>query len=629
MNMLKAALKTVTCCWLGVAGVCSSAHAAGLLVGQAVIPVTSSSITVVFSTPPDSAIPPADAVVFDEVPVVVGTSDGRQQSLGLLLPDEAADIRISNVTTSGFTASYQRKRDTLFGTVTEVTEPAVPITFHYIAASPGVTELPGGLVMEAGSLSNVAFNSPQLVNFQNVNAAPPALFVGFQTLNNPTEWVVANGYGIAQQQATLVMANRTGNAPANSEDIGYIAFNEGTTKFVASDGLATGIQVLREQTGITGPSGGYPGDCGSVVLNDTYLVALGNQATVNQAGGVVRRCTGAQSDEAYFYIDTEEVAGNRNTANELVSVIAFTRPFYSFFGIVADYQLDQCLMSGTSVAIADNGPYGLNGVGDALARESVIGLLAPAPQCGAAGFTFGGVVPSGIAVGDDPRFDIQGSISIAAWFNHRGTQTQTGFPELQTIAGKGGDAYRLSIEKVCTVDNGGVRVIDEASTTGTGVNLCDVAGGTGLASSEVHFVVRLEVTNQGTGVPTFIRSTQIGANQANVFFDPSGTVSPDVWQHVRVTFDGFSLKLVLDSNALAETASSSAIPLNVNDEPFTLGLTSVAGVSSSLFDGLLDEVTLWENALSMETLDEIHRQRVRGCQSCGRETIYWRESYFR
>ncbi len=612
-----------------------------LLVGQAVIPPTASSVTVTFSTPPDSAIPPADAVIFESTPIVVGSSDGRQQSLGLLLPDDAADIRISNITTTGFTASYQRKRNTLFGTVTEVTAPTVPITFHYIAVTPGRSELPGGMVVEAGKLTNQAFNNPANITFESPYNTIPAVFTGFQSFNNPTDWLVANTLNVATQSASFVMTNRSASAAANSEDIGYIAFSSGATKFVASDGLATGIQALPNQAGISGPTGSYPTDCNEVQLDTDYLtvvgdassvtspVTIGNQATANQAGGTVRRCTSSSNDKASFYIDSEAISGNRTTVNELTSVLALNRPFYASFGLVADYQLDQCRINLANASILDSGPYTLNGVGNGLTRETVTGLPAPAPLCGAAGLSLNPSSPSGVAVSDDPLFDIQGTISMAAWFNFSGTQTETGFPELQTLAGKGTDSFRLAIEKVCTIDSGGTRVIDEASTRGTGINLCDVAGGTGLASSEIHHVIRFEVTNQASGLATFIRSTQIGTNQANLFFDPRGVVTAGSWQHVRATFDGFSFKLTVDDNPIAETLGTSAIPLNTNNEPFSLGLSYSGTTTSALYDGLLDEVTLWENALSMERLNTLHRQRTRLCQSCGREIIYWREVYKR
>jgi|GEM_PF-2053248 len=638
-------------------GICvvSPASAGGFIAGTAAITPLTNSITITFSTPVGSAIPPADAVAFEEPPIIIITGAGREESLAggnlatlfpLVIenPNDAAAVRVSNVTTTGFEVAYQRRQITNSGLEVNVTAPSNVVTFNYIAVAPGITRLPNGINIEAGLVTDAEFSVAKPIQFDDaLFSSRPAVFSEFQTLNAPTSWQVANSFNSSATGTTVIASNRTGTAPTNNEAIGYMAISEGQTRFVASDGLEVEIKTLTDQAGIVGPDNddtlplliNYPTDCNSVAVGTPssaatieYALVLAKQSTNQQSGGVTKSCGAAVNGQAPFYIDTERVQNNRNSDGELVDVIAVSRSFYGFFDLIADYHFDSCSLGGTTSNVIDSGPYQLNGVGNNLSTVDVSSLPPAAPQCQAVSLP--STNNSYGTVADDERFDILGTVTMAAWVLLEDTPANSQFPDRRTIAGKGSDAYRLVIEKVCTIDSSGTRVIDEASSNGTGINLCDLSSGVGVASSEIHYVARFEVTNQLTGLTTFIRSTQTGTNTPSIFFDPNGVVTPESWQHLGASFDGFSLVLSLDDNLPATFVSSSAIPLNTNDSPFSIGATlSPAEEASNYFAGAIDEVTVWENALTSETIHVLHRDRTRVCSACKRTIIYWRETYIR
>ena len=69
------------------------------------------------------------------------------------------------------------------------------------------------------------------------------------------------------------------------------------------------------------------------------------------------------------------------------------------------------------------------------------------------------------------------------------------------------------------------------------------------------------------------------------------------WVHVAVTFTAATPTGVLYKNAasVASTVSGTQTSINNNAEPYAIGATNITGTPASFFDGLMDEVRVWND----------------------------------
>lgn len=108
----------------------------------------------------------------------------------------------------------------------------------------------------------------------------------------------------------------------------------------------------------------------------------------------------------------------------------------------------------------------------------------------------------------------------------------------------------------------------------------------------------------------------LGTNHANDelsfgFYDGSwhdvttGSKAPkDEWFHVAGTFEDGELRIYLDgAERNATTVSPSSLPSN--DEPLLIGRRTGSGSTRQDFDGLLDEVRVYDRALSADEIDAL------------------------
>lgn len=77
----------------------------------------------------------------------------------------------------------------------------------------------------------------------------------------------------------------------------------------------------------------------------------------------------------------------------------------------------------------------------------------------------------------------------------------------------------------------------------------------------------------------------------------------NVWQHIAGTFDGTVMRLYLDGVLAGETVSSG--PIATNDHPFFIGRTDSGSNDSDFFKGEIDELSLYNRALSLEEIQSI------------------------
>lgn len=87
-------------------------------------------------------------------------------------------------------------------------------------------------------------------------------------------------------------------------------------------------------------------------------------------------------------------------------------------------------------------------------------------------------------------------------------------------------------------------------------------------------------------------------------------VNDDAWHHAVVTFDGQTLKLYLDSVLQKQTASFSSEPAS-SGRDFTIGMNRSepsAQERENAFDGLIDEVSLYNRALDASDIKRLRSQ---------------------
>ncbi len=91
-----------------------------------------------------------------------------------------------------------------------------------------------------------------------------------------------------------------------------------------------------------------------------------------------------------------------------------------------------------------------------------------------------------------------------------------------------------------------------------------------------------------------------------IFFDGATTVTADTWYYVAMTYDRTSLNLYVNGNLDGSAAATG--PIIVTPQPLRLG----GGSGSVNFVGVLDEVSLYDRALSASEIQAIYQANTAG-----------------
>lgn len=90
---------------------------------------------------------------------------------------------------------------------------------------------------------------------------------------------------------------------------------------------------------------------------------------------------------------------------------------------------------------------------------------------------------------------------------------------------------------------------------------------------------------------------------------PAGTAIPQVWQHFSWVFDGSSIKLYVNGNMVGSSAASGVF--SNPDVPFGIG-KSLLGGFNFVYGGRVDEVTVWDKALSVAEIQDMMENELSG-----------------
>lgn len=91
--------------------------------------------------------------------------------------------------------------------------------------------------------------------------------------------------------------------------------------------------------------------------------------------------------------------------------------------------------------------------------------------------------------------------------------------------------------------------------------------------------------------------------QSTVQSSGSGVPTVDVWYHLCVTYDGSNIKFYLNDGTVNETGSTTAGTLNTITD-WQIGRDGPS--FNRIFDGDLDEIAIWNKALSQEDVQTIY-----------------------
>ncbi|MHC4621174.1 MAG: LamG domain-containing protein, partial [Planctomycetota bacterium] len=84
--------------------------------------------------------------------------------------------------------------------------------------------------------------------------------------------------------------------------------------------------------------------------------------------------------------------------------------------------------------------------------------------------------------------------------------------------------------------------------------------------------------------------------------------APETWAHMVVTWDGQTMKAYLNGTASDQNEPFSGT-INTNDAPIAIGcnLGSAGGIGGAYFDGMIDDVRIYDRALTAEEIEQIYQ----------------------
>ncbi len=89
---------------------------------------------------------------------------------------------------------------------------------------------------------------------------------------------------------------------------------------------------------------------------------------------------------------------------------------------------------------------------------------------------------------------------------------------------------------------------------------------------------------------------------------PEYTIVPEVWQHFAFVYDGTAIKLYVNGIMIGSKAASGH--LEQADLPFAIGKSTLGAGYNFVYGGRIDEISLWEKALSASEISEIIENEI-------------------
>jgi len=300
---------------------------------------------------------------FDQVPVVVSLATSRGGN--------ASDLRVHNVTTSGFD-------------IVQVEGPAwdgphLDMTVSYIAAEPGRHGLPGGSEIIVATRETTAVQAApstglpsawETISFATPMAGTPAIIAEIQTMNsesaNPPStgsipWLTSvvnaadpDGFDIALERSEVA------SGTVLSETVGYIALRVGASgSFLDIDDASVSWEARRSANVIDGWDDG----CDSVGFASSSFAAPRVVASKNSRngpdGGWLRQCSRNATSISLTVDEDRSGDAERSHGAERAGLLAFDRSFHARFA--PDLSADKTVAVIEDPLNGTSDPYAITG----------------------------------------------------------------------------------------------------------------------------------------------------------------------------------------------------------------------------------------------------------------------------
>ena len=130
----------------------------------------------------------------------------------------------------------------------------------------------------------------------------------------------------------------------------------------------------------------------------------------------------------------------------------------------------------------------------------------------------------------------------------------------------------------------------------------------------------------GTSIPDRRRWVRFnGADVDTTVSIPNLGLKPDNWYHVVGTFDDENLKVYVDGELVGEKATPKNGPVMVwNDNNIEIGGRPDTNGGANLYKGLLDELAVYDRALTAEEVETVMNARdILTVDIAGKLTTTW------
>jgi len=272
---------------------------------------------------------------YDDIPLVFVLPSNEN-------PDPAA-LRVRNITATGFDIAQVEPPNNFGGSNSQP-----PATIHYLVVEPGIHQLPGGINVDAGSITTQAFqnkligsSSWETISYRTGFNNPPVILAQVQTMANETgnppgapsiPWLgttirnVTNG----SFQIALGRGEVTAGTINADESIAYLAITSNVqSSLLDSSNNPVLFQTIRSADNINH-------NCTRVNFNRSYPAPPIVLASLNKRDGVdggwVRRCL-IDTTRVNLRVDEDQSNdSDRAHTTELAGLVVFERSFNTQLG---------------------------------------------------------------------------------------------------------------------------------------------------------------------------------------------------------------------------------------------------------------------------------------------------------
>ena len=505
---------------------------------------------------------------YDVVPLIFVVPDDSNAYSS----DTPAAVRIRNVTKNSFEIVQVEPSDD--GAHSAMTIPYLAIEpgtydlngHHIVAASIGTQTQRGKIIpidtWETVSISGFTSKPIVLGSIQTLANENALDLPG--TISSPWMTTAIRNVTSGNFDITIERAETSAGTVSNNELIAYMVIDAGIQSFMIDAFTCTSISF---ETLLSGDSvKGWDNGCYSYNFNNTYSSlpnVIGKQQTRDGGDGGWLRSCGLSTTDISVTIDEDQANDvERKHTTEEAGFIIFEKDFVYDSTLVlncnllTDYHTDECYWfdnaNGISGDVKDNSLNSLDGTSNGIVQPVIDAKI------GRSSGYFEDADNDGISDGfvnidHNNVLDVTNGITVSAWVKAIDLGTDWAIVTSKFSSQNWSDGWGLFHW--------------------------------GGHADELGFIV---FTDSGGTAYAYV----------------TGTVSLNTWTHIVGVYDGVNVKFYIDGAEVASQAKTGNI-LN-NTTSMDIGAGKTGSGTNEPFEGNIDEVKVWDRALSTTEISEIY-----------------------